>query len=119
MYIKKDAKTTFEQKNARKTLMKLTAGKFVFRLDGQEVESSECSDSKVIQINPNFVSIFGGLPVEFSGPCVNESSNIEITFFDIRKGERKKLTCHMTSLCTRVYVFVKIYLEIKYQISSM
>ena len=65
-------------------------GKWIFRLDGEQIESSECNSEKYISepllINPNFVSIFGRVPIEFSGPCVNQSSNISITFFDDVKG---------------------------------
>ena len=62
-------------------------GKWVFRLDGLEIESSKCGSNKTLQISPSFVSIFGMTPIALSGPCVNESSKITITFFDEIKGK--------------------------------
>jgi hypothetical protein len=52
------------------------AGKWIFQLDEEKVKSSECEDdnSQPIQINPTVVSIFGQVPIELSGPCVNQTS---------------------------------------------
>lgn len=65
------------------------SGKWVFKIDSSEIESTEFDNTgkflTPLVMNPSFVDAFGHVPFELKGPCINETANVTFRFHDPAK----------------------------------